>query len=130
MGMRHWSCTVVEQLFTDDANSVVSGANLTLFTNTFSGMADHETSVSIPVKSYEVSNLLVDSAQILLLGLLVTVILPVGCMIAGFVIWFRKTEEIIVKGVSYRYEKETKTDDRNAAGTGGAGGSIPGHPTV
>lgn len=79
-----------EQLFTDDANSVVSGANLTLFTNTFSGMADHETSVSIPVKSYEVSNLVVDSAQILLLGLLVTVILPIGCMIAGFVIWFRR----------------------------------------
>lgn len=79
-----------EQLFTDDANSVVSGANLTLFTNTFSGMTDHETSVSIPVKSYEVSNLVVDSAQILLLGLLVTVILPVGCMIAGFVIWFRR----------------------------------------
>ena len=79
-----------EQLFTDDANSVVSGANLTLFTNTFSGMTDHETSVSIPVKSYEVSNLLVDSAQILLLGLLVTMILPVGCMIAGFVIWFRR----------------------------------------
>ena len=63
--------------------------NLTLFTNTFSGMADHETSVSIPVKSYEVSNLIVDSAQILLLGLLVTVILPVGSVIAGFVIWFR-----------------------------------------
>jgi len=82
-----------EQLFTDDANSVVSGANLTLFTNTFSGMADHETSVSIPVKSYEVSNLVVDSAQILLLGLLVTVILPVGCMIAGFVIWFRRRKK-------------------------------------
>ena len=82
-----------EQLFTDDADSVVSGANLTLFTNTFSGMADHETSVSIPVKSYEVSNLVVDSAQILLLGLLVTVILPVGSMIAGFVIWFRRRKK-------------------------------------
>ena len=83
----------LKQLFTDDANSVVSGANLTLFTNTFSGMADHETSVSIPVKSYEVSNLVVDSAQILLLGLLVTVILPVGCVIAGFVIWFRRRKK-------------------------------------
>ena len=56
-------------------------------------MTDHETSVSIPVKSYEVSNLLVDSAQILLLGLLVTVILPVGSMIAGFVIWFRRRKK-------------------------------------
>ena len=48
--------------------------------------------------------------------------------------WIRdlvpQTEEIIGKGVSYRYEKETKTDDRNAAGTGGAGSSIPGHPPV
>ena len=55
-----------EQLFTDDADSVVSGANLTL---------------------------VVDSAQILLLGLLVTVILPIGCMIAGFVIWFRRRKK-------------------------------------
>ena len=77
-----------EQMFTEDADDVVSGANRTLFTNTFSGMANHETSVSIPVKSYEVSTLVINSAQILLLGLLVTVTLPIGCMIAGFVIWF------------------------------------------
>ena len=93
MGMRHWSCTVASSCSRMMQISVVSGANLTLFTNTFSGMADHETSVSIPVKSYEVSNLVVDSAQILLLGLLVTVILPVGCVIAGFVIWFRRRKK-------------------------------------
>ena len=29
----------------------------------------------------------------LLLGLLVTVILPVGCVIAGFVIWFRRRKK-------------------------------------
>ena len=32
-------------------------------------------------------------APLLLLGLLVTVILPVGCMIAGFVIWFGRRKK-------------------------------------
>ena len=32
-------------------------------------------------------------ALFLLLGLLVTVILPVGCMIVGFVIWFRRRKK-------------------------------------
>ena len=33
------------------------------------------------------------TAWLALLGLLVTVILPVGCVIAGFVIWFRRRKK-------------------------------------
>lgn len=79
-----------EQMFTDDANSMVGGANLVLFTNTISQFADHEVSVSIPVKNYEVSTLTIAQSQAVFLSVLVTVILPVGFLILGFVIWFRR----------------------------------------
>lgn len=79
-----------DQLFTDDANSMVSGANQQLFVNTIGGFADHEVSVSIPVKSYEVSTLTITQSSAVLIGVVTTVILPVGCLAAGFVIWFRR----------------------------------------
>lgn len=79
-----------EQLFTDNANMVVSGANQMLFTNTVSGFTDHESSVSIPVKSYEVSQVIMSDANIVLIGVLTTVVLPLGCLLLGFIIWFRR----------------------------------------
>ncbi|MBO4981133.1 MAG: Gldg family protein [Lachnospiraceae bacterium] len=79
-----------EQIFTDEANQMVSGANQMLFTNTVSGFVDHEISVSIPVKSYEVSTLTVTQADIVWIALITVILMPVGCLIAGFVIWFRR----------------------------------------
>lgn len=79
-----------EQMFTDDADSIVSGANKTVFTNTFSGMAKHDSSVSIDVKSYEVSMLTLSTTQILLFTILTVIVLPLGCLVAGFVIWLRR----------------------------------------
>ncbi len=82
-----YSCS---ELFTDEASAMVSGANQTMFVNTISSFSDHEVSSSIPVKSYEVSYVTVTQSNIILIGLIVTIILPVGCLIAGFVIWFRR----------------------------------------
>lgn len=79
-----------EQMFTDEANSMVSGANLTLFTNSISGFVNHEVTVSVPVKEYEVSYLTVTQSKAVLIGLLTTIIIPVGCLAAGFIIWFRR----------------------------------------
>lgn len=79
-----------EQLFTDNANAMVSGANQMLFVNTISGFVDHEVSISIPVKEYEVSMLTISQSNILLWAPLVTVILPVGFLVVGFVIWFKR----------------------------------------
>jgi ABC-2 type transport system permease protein len=79
-----------QYLFTDDANSMVSGANLTLFTNTVSNFADHEVTVSVPVKDYEISYLTVTQAKVVLIGVITTLIIPVGCLVLGFVIWFRR----------------------------------------
>lgn len=79
-----------EQMFTDEANSIVSGANLVLFTNTVSGFVDHEVTVSIPAKEYEVSYLTVSQSKAVLIGMLTTIIIPLGCLAAGFIIWFRR----------------------------------------
>lgn len=77
-----------EQMFTDDADSVVSGANKQLFANTVGSFVEHEVTISVPAKSYEVSNLTVAQSDIILWMLVTTIILPLGCLIAGFVVWF------------------------------------------
>ncbi len=79
-----------ERIFTDDANSWASGSNLTLFTNTVGSFVDHEVSVSIPVKSYELSYLVIPQGTANLIGVITVIILPVGCLAAGFIIWFRR----------------------------------------
>lgn len=79
-----------EQIFSDEANTMVSGANQKVFTNTIGAFVDHETSVSVPVKNYEVSYLTVTQADVLLLALVTTVFLPIGSLVTGFVIWFKR----------------------------------------
>ena len=61
-----------------------------LFTNIIGSFSSHEVSVSIPVKSYEVSNLIASQSNIVLIGVIVTILLPLGCLAAGFVIWFKR----------------------------------------
>lgn len=79
-----------EQIFTDEANAMVSGANQLLFTNTISNFVDHEISVSVPVKSYEITTLTLNQLHAVLISLVTTILLPFGCLVAGFVIWFRR----------------------------------------
>jgi len=76
--------------FIDGASQMVSGANQMVFNNIAGSFADHEQSVSVAVKSFQMSYLMLTQADIIKLGLLVTIILPVGSLIAGFVIWFRR----------------------------------------
>jgi len=78
------------ELFTEETNAMVSGANLTLFINTVSGFASHEVSVSIPAKSYELSYLMIPQSQAAAAGIALTAAVPFGCLAAGFVIWFRR----------------------------------------
>jgi len=79
-----------QEIFTDSCNSMVSGANLMLFTNTVSSFVQHEVSVLVPVKEYNVSTLTIPQSKALLFAILTTVILPVGFLAVGFVIWFRR----------------------------------------
>ena len=79
-----------DQIFTDSASLMVGGANQMLFTNTVSQFVDHETTVSVPAKDYEVSTLLLSQKDALTLGLITMIVLPVGSLAAGFIIWFRR----------------------------------------
>lgn len=79
-----------EQIFTDEANEIVSGANQVLFTNTIGSFVDQEVNVSIPVKSYEISSLTVPQSKAVFVGLMTVIILPLGCLATGFVIWFKR----------------------------------------
>jgi ABC-2 type transport system permease protein len=85
-----YSC---DQMFTDEANAAVSGANLSLFANTISGFVSHESSVSIPVKDYNVSTILLTQLQSGSIAIVICGILPLGFLIAGFLIWFHRRKK-------------------------------------
>lgn len=78
------------EFLTDNANVVVSGANQMVFNSIVGNFSEHEVSVSIPVKDYEVSYLVTSQGEAMLIGALAAVILPVGCLVVGFAIWFRR----------------------------------------
>ena len=78
------------EMFTDAANQVVSGGNQMLFTNTISSFADHEMSVSVPPKSYNVSYLTIPESKALVLMVMTVVVLPLSSLIIGFVIWLMR----------------------------------------
>ncbi len=82
-----YSCS---QLFTDEASSMVSGANLSVFTSTISNFVEHENSVSVPVKNYTVSSVVIAQSQAVILGVITSFVLPIGCLLIGFIIWFRR----------------------------------------
>jgi ABC-2 type transport system permease protein len=79
-----------ENLFTDSANQMVSGANLQLFTNVTGSLIDTEVTVSIPVKEVSQETLTVAQNYFLLIGLFTTLVLPIALLVAGIVIWVRR----------------------------------------
>ncbi len=79
-----------EGLFTENSDQFVSGANLQLFTNTLSTLVEHEATVSIPVKEYDLSYLTMTQGQILFLAVVTTMILPLVILITGLIVWIRR----------------------------------------
>ena len=79
-----------DQIFTDEANSAVSGNNQQLLSNMVSSFSDHEITVSVPVKSMEISNLTIPQAKVILLGVLSIVVVPAALLLTGLIIWLRR----------------------------------------
>ncbi len=77
-------------LFTDEANKMVSDGNLMLFASTMGYFAGYEANVSVPVKNYQVSTLVLSDGDIFVVGAFVTAILPIISLVLGFVIWFKR----------------------------------------
>ena len=80
-------------MFTNDANMIVSGTNVKLFTASLGTFASHETSVSIPVKSMEADYLTVPQGTIMIIALVTVVLLPVLFIVGGFIVWFRRRKK-------------------------------------
>lgn len=81
------------QMFTDNADSVVSGNNKVLFSNIMGTIANHEVTVSVPVKSYEVESLMATSADANIFMLLCVVIIPFGLLITGVLVWNKRRKK-------------------------------------
>lgn len=77
-------------VFTESADSMVSGANSTLFGNIIAQLTGKEDSISIAAKSYSMDNITVSQTGIILLGLLFTVAIPMAILVSGVVVWVRR----------------------------------------
>lgn len=81
------------EIFSEAADAVVAGNNKKLFEDAVKGFGTVENSVSIPVKSYYDGILTVPASEFLMVGLLMVLALPIGLLVAGFVIWLQRRKQ-------------------------------------
>lgn len=77
-------------LFTESADSIVAGTNSKLFSGSLGNLVEHESNVSIPVKNYELSYLVLTENNIILISLITVIVIPFAFLISGFIVWFRR----------------------------------------
>ena len=75
------------RMFMDNIDMAVSGNNKKLFSNIMGTMAGHETSVSIPAKSYQLEMLIVSARDMICFGVVMVIAVPIGLIITGIMIW-------------------------------------------
>ena len=80
-------------LFTSSADSMVSGNNLSLFSGLLGNLVstdDNAAAFTIPVKEYTLAQMTIPSKSVVIIGALVTVIIPLALLITGLVIWLKR----------------------------------------
>ena len=77
-------------MFTDAADSMVSNANRKVFISTVGKYSDKENAISIPSKSFDLGYLSTTMFDILISALVTLLILPIGLIVTGIVIWARR----------------------------------------
>ena len=82
-----YSC---ENLFTNSADVMVSGANMKLFAAGLGELAEATAGTAVPAKSYDMNYLTVSQSNIILLGFSATILIPLAFLVGGFIIWFRR----------------------------------------
>lgn len=82
-----------DDIFTDNADSVVSGANKKLFQGSINSMVSTDASVSIPVKAIENTTITVPQFQVILIGVITVLVIPVVLLITGIVIAVRRRKK-------------------------------------
>ncbi len=79
-----------ESLFTSLADDMAPGNNVKLFSSMISNLAEHESSVAIPVKSLSMPNLVFKAQTAYIAAILCVVVIPLGTLVAGLVIWLKR----------------------------------------
>lgn len=79
-----------ESLFTTLADDMAPGNNVKLFGSIISILADHESSVSVPVKSLSMPNLVFKAQTAYIAAVLCVIVIPIVTLAAGLVIWMRR----------------------------------------
>ena len=82
-----------DDIFTDDADSVVSGSNKKLFQGSVNSMVSTDASVSIPVKAIENTTITVPQFQVILIGVITVLVIPLVLLITGIVITVRRRKK-------------------------------------
>ncbi len=78
------------QMFTDQYDSYVAGSNKQLFSNIMGSVANHEVSVSIPAKSYEMEWLTINAFDAYVFKAVGMIMVPAILVAAGLVIWLKR----------------------------------------
>ena len=89
-GLSRAVIVATENIFTKSADEMVPGNNVKLFSSVLSALVEHESSVSIPVKTYDISNLIFSRRVCAIVGVFTIVIIPLFCLVIGFGIWFKR----------------------------------------
>lgn len=79
-----------ESLFTSLADDMAPGNNVKLFSSMISNLAEHESSVAIPVKSLSMPNLVFKAQTAYIAAILCVVVIPLGTLVTGLVIWLKR----------------------------------------
>lgn len=81
---------IASELFlTQDADSIVPGNNVKFFGGIIDAFVEHKSSILIPVKYYSTALSFTTNA-VAIVGTLSILVIPAGCLIIGFVIWWRR----------------------------------------
>lgn len=78
-----------EQMFTYEADSMVPGYNVKLFGNIVASLADRDISVTVPIKYYEIGNL-VFREKTIRISFIVISLLAVACLLAAIFVPLRR----------------------------------------
>lgn len=79
-----------ESLFTETADDMAPGNNEKLFCAMISSLADHESVVGIPAKSFSMSPLVFSAQTVLVVSIVCNIVVPLMLLVVGIVIWARR----------------------------------------
>ena len=80
-------------LFTEAADSMVSGGNLKLFSSIITDAVNLENNISIPYKTFDAEYLTLTTANIVLWRNITMFLVPFGLLIWGIVVWLRRRKK-------------------------------------